>query len=436
MMGFVRKTAIRVAFVTVILLLAEASHHKKHHKKVPHKKHVPLDDVSSTIPPSIHKKPKHESELESMELTAAIKTIEALDDESENETDGPVERSAPAENATVASKPLVSLKARKRRVLDKYKHGGRNLTKLPLPKEGVVANRNAPLFDYLQLGCAEWEGDCEFMYNNASSCDKMVHICKYGYFRSKDGEYCVADDDCYIECAGISKEPKPTEKPPSPGKCGENEEFTQCPQCPDAWCEILTNPWTRECDQREDCYRKENITSNYCRLKPQCQCKKGYVRQYPGNGQKCVPETSCFDEPCKENEHWDRCPRCADLNCDNVHIKNVTERHAPGFCYKAQCLCNEGYVRETSQSGAVCIPVEKCIRCKANEHYNDCPKCEDLQCELLQLANGRKPAASKPLDQSHLIKGVTYCAPPGCKCNKNACPNLPKDYKPEHGDDC
>uniref|UniRef100_A0A915ERZ7 TIL domain-containing protein n=1 Tax=Ditylenchus dipsaci TaxID=166011 RepID=A0A915ERZ7_9BILA len=383
------KLSFGLLLIFAFATLASASHHKNKHQIA--KK---IDDDSENLEKKVGK--EKSSKESGVSEDRSQKNLELVDDEQEE----------------VVAKSKIGL----RRIIKPQsalvkKEGHHKYSKFPVPKisSGKPGDRNFgpnPTIKgspFSQMGCPEWEGDCRVRYSNHSekNCDKKIPICTFGYFRSKDGKTCVSEQHIQDEC-GVEEDEDPV--------CPQNEEYVTCPQCPDAWCDIITCPLSRDCDLTKTCSISE-VQGNYCRLDP---------------------KTDCFEPPCPAHAHYDRCPRCADLTCDTVHIIKVEQRNSAN-CYEPGCICDEGYVREFNGSGT-CVPVQDCIKkCGQNEHYEGRVSSKDVP-----STNGMR-------------KGVDYCAQPGCKCNngyaradvngkKNVCvketdcPNLPKNFKPSEPD--
>ncbi|TMS34383.1 hypothetical protein L596_001992 [Steinernema carpocapsae] len=130
--------------------------------------------------------------------------------------------------------------------------------------------------------------------------------------------------------------------------CGENEEFTKCPE-PTRICEPSCD-WTKFPETVPNCMRSCG--------EPRCVCKEGFVRAN-NDDSKCVPFSFCQEEvevECGGNSTWAKCGTACEPTCDNMYDTSP----CPAKCEQPACTCADNYVRHNGS----------CI------YWGDCPNIE------------------------------------------------------------
>ena len=137
-----------------------------------------------------------------------------------------------------------------------------------------------------------------------------------------------------------------------------------------------------------------------------CGCNEGYVKVDDDIQSACILKENCTIPECPVNEVFDMCQNNCYRSCD-------TENPVCTDDCAATCNCIDGYVRESDDPDAECIPEGDCkfivdLTCGADAHLVDClDPCFDI-CENTRLERNRTECT--PL-------GPTDTCYAGCVCN-------------------
>ncbi|KOB69475.1 Serine protease inhibitor 28, partial [Operophtera brumata] len=143
------------------------------------------------------------------------------------------------------------------------------------------------------------------------------------------------------------------------GKCPINEKYSSCIQ---GECRALN------CTQKGQPIACPDIAEGSCQKG--CVCVEGTLRAANGS---CVPEDKC-PATCPKHEELSKCVQNLGRaqNCTQRNRPIAYSRVARKSC-KKECVCVQGYLRDSSGK---CIPENKCpgdLVCKENEVVNNCP---------------------------------------------------------------
>uniref|UniRef100_A0A6P7GMM4 Zonadhesin-like isoform X1 n=1 Tax=Diabrotica virgifera virgifera TaxID=50390 RepID=A0A6P7GMM4_DIAVI len=141
-----------------------------------------------------------------------------------------------------------------------------------------------------------------------------------GFIRDEASGKCVPFNDC-------------------PCRCGPLEVFKECasPCLPERTCQYQFPVAPKVC-----------ILS--CEQRCECDQNKGLIRDKRSG--ECIDIGKCEDR-CSRNQFWGCRPCCPEATCDNPKPLPCT-RPCPKICIN-ECLCNQGYVRNT-RTGECVLP--------------------------------------------------------------------------------
>ncbi|KAI1709394.1 hypothetical protein Ddc_13932 [Ditylenchus destructor] len=153
----------------------------------------------------------------------------------------------------------------------------------------------------------------------------------------------------------------PTINPLPAGQCPPNEHYEACPKCGEVQCRDLELRSGGGNDGNDTCSQGTN-----CRGKPRCLCNPDFSRNDAGS---CVPDAFCTNSRCGSNTHYEDCPVCNDVKCDEIvsrpiHLPPSGPGEPPAFppvptsplyCLAKGCRCNVGYARDANDNCAQVI---------------------------------------------------------------------------------
>ncbi|KAI1701858.1 trypsin inhibitor like cysteine rich domain-containing protein [Ditylenchus destructor] len=133
----------------------------------------------------------------------------------------------------------------------------------------------------------------------------------------------------------------------SAGDCPENEVWDNCPKCPEVKCSDLPSERGSNRCEVGPCYTNAG-----------CFCNHGFARSSESG--KCIPFNSCHEKDCGKNSHYESCPVCYDVKCEDIDLASFDENkdkiewnlNVRRYCLKSGCRCDYGYARDPDNNCA------------------------------------------------------------------------------------